>query len=82
MKAINDIKKWEAEGTLLEHTVPLSEVMEKAGITQEELDSIPEPEVDRHGDLVFLPSGKIKPQPFDYPKPRRFNEATGREVKS
>lgn len=68
MKAINDIKKWEAEGTLREHTVPLSEVMEV--FTQEELDSIPEPEVDELGNLVFKEPPKLK----------AFNEDTGKEV--
>ncbi len=70
MKAIHDIEKWADEGTLDQHTVPLSKLFDEWGITQEELDAVPEPEVDRHGNLMFPPC----------PKPKAINEDTGREV--
>ena len=39
MKAIREVEKWKAEGTLDQHTVPLSEVLEKAGWTQEDVEN-------------------------------------------
>ena len=54
MKAIREVEKWKAEGTLLEHTIPLSEVLEKAGWTQEDVDNLP--------DVELIPAKKGKPK--------------------
>lgn len=42
-RRIREIGRWEAEGTLFEHTLPLSEILEMAGITQEEPPPPPRP---------------------------------------
>ena len=77
MQAIRNVEKWIAEGTLDQHTVPLSEVLEKAGWTQEDVDAIPDLDevVNEANTRPLDPRRAIFP-----PCPKAHIDNTGKEV--